>query len=414
MWIKIFIHIPGRIIAHFDRIMERLEWQLSLTGTLPLDIAWSAHGRIDKSNIIRMYQLIRNYAPINRWRSLQYLGSEPYPGISEASLAPEGEGFDALESLYIQGWPMESTLAELIDRTALKLHELDLVSFASEQTGSDDDLEIDTSLVPLRVQSRITFLQYNHTSAADNLRGFKNVIHFTGSASSLLGSFQHLTFLTLTYGNIEDLYHIRRFLVNLVSLDACLSPLRASPPEIIPLPSLLDLVITWEGHYSEVPLTWIWAPMLDRLVLRSRNESSHLSMARSMQRHFTPSSRSQYRLEPPRLLLEIPLEPEVISKILRYSPAVRHLTITLKREIHVPDKVIGNMFTEVKRSNTAINDMSWEYCPSLVFLQISLQWKCDDKDIWVHCATKIVEARSSDGLRVQVTWANSDAIEVSP
>lgn len=403
MWRKIYIHITqGMSIADQDHIFERLEWQMSLTGTLLLDVAWSAYGKINGASIRKMYTLISKCAPFNRWRSLHYDHVEFFPETDEIFIAPNGEGFDQLRFLYMGTTPGPAVI-RLLERTALRLNELKV----------ENNIEYANSgPLALGLRSRITTLCMSSAVTNDHVAGFGNVSHFTGDAIPFimfLGT-QNLTHLTCNWATLAELYRVQNLLINLEFLEASYVRYKGGEPlQYVTFPKLRHLVTSWLGTCPDAVVGWIQAPRLGQLELGGfpiASKTGNKQMIKTLGELFLPSRVQSYQLAPSTLILSIPLEPELLSRILINSPSVQHLTITLDLLETPQDETIASMFEQT-------HSYDWNCCPRLIFLRIHLLWNGTDMKQWIQCARRIVEARGKGTLQgVRVKWADTEEIEI--
>ncbi|KIM20123.1 hypothetical protein M408DRAFT_30628 [Serendipita vermifera MAFF 305830] len=413
MWRKILFEMyQGSKTTWTDRVPERLKWQLSMTGTISLDIAWYADESTHQSIIVNMYALITNYAPINRWRSLRYDHANPFPRIRDLDIAPMGERFDLLEFLYTERGYLESTLARSLDRSALCLREWHI----SDWYGSEPDVDEEeqgkygnTIMLP-DLQARITTFKNDGCDDRHLRGGLKNVTHLIGSTQEYLRLLPALTHATLFEYNLEELGNFQMVFINLVSLELHLE--RECEPgdmQTIQLPKLQHLMISWEHQHAKAPIAWMVMPLLRRLEFSfNLHFIPDNCMDIGLWNFFHAPKESHYQSDPSTLVFDIPLKLDVVKKALHHSLSTRELTITLDQDERAQDETVASLFTQGVKDGKFVESAEGVYCPHLTSLCIRLPWERNDLGRWVRCAWKIVKARNHDmfeGVRVQ--WSDS-------
>ena len=174
---------------------------------------------------------------------------------------------------------------------------------------------------------------------------------------------------------------------------------------------LHHLIIGWQHGFPQTPLPWIRAPLLKRLEIRPRTESSRVYMARTMRKLFKPTPGVIYQLSPRTLNLWFPLATDGLRKVLYKNSLIQHLAFMPDHREPGPDVFLAKMLTEVTTHVDEPND--WRYCPSLVTLHIVLNWNSKDMQHWLHSSRQIIESRESGCLQsIRVVWADSREIEI--
>ncbi|KIM26465.1 hypothetical protein M408DRAFT_193503 [Serendipita vermifera MAFF 305830] len=413
MWRKILFEMyQGSKSTWTDRVPERLKWQLSMTGTISLDIAWYADESTDQSIIVNMYALITNYAPINRWRSLRYNHANPFPRIRDLDIAPMGEGFDLLEFLYTEGGYLESTLARSLDRSALCLREWHISDWYGSEADFDEEEQGkygNTILLP-DLQARITTFVNEGWDDRHLRGGLKNVTHLTGSIQEYLRLLPSLTHARLFESNLEELRNFQMVFINLVSLKLHLE--REWEPEdmqIIHLPKLQHLMISWDSGDEKAPIAWMVMPLLRRLEFSfNLHFIPDNCMDIGLWNFFHAPKESHYQSDPSTLVIDIQLKLDVLITVLHHSLSTRELTITIDYHERAEDETVASLFTLGMEDGRFVESAEGVYCPHLTSLCIRLPWERNDLGRWVGCAWKIVKARNHDmfeGVRVQ--WSDS-------
>ncbi|KIM20122.1 hypothetical protein M408DRAFT_334127 [Serendipita vermifera MAFF 305830] len=301
----------------------------------------------------------------------------------------------------------------MLDRSALCLTEWHTFDPYDNEAEVGESFKKEITVTFPNLQARITTFKCMYPSKTHLRRGLQNVTHLIGAASEYLHLLRAITHVTLIDETFESLHRFETGLTNLTFLELHLNSAHFGPLQTIHLPRLQYLVIFWEDAFGKAPIAWMVMPLLQRLEFRPYAISYCYWMVDDIRELFRSPKESHYQSDPSTLILGVPLNLDLLKKILYHSPSVQRLEIVLDSEEYASDEMVVSIFTQRMVDERFTESTEWVYSPHLIYLCILLPWARHDLGRWVRCAWKIVKARNHDMFEgVRVRWSDSSESEV--